>query len=317
MRIATFTSDNLDSVLKLLQKELPVERLSEADFARKVLLDTNFDPSGAYLATDEKGAAIGFALSIKRKRPLEDGVPDLERGWITLFAVESSMQRQGIGTALFDMAEEWLLAHGCSSVWISPYAPNYWTPGVDAAVNPAALSFLSQRGYRTAVRPLAMEALLAENWTIPPSVSSRMARLHSAGLEILPFETSSILPLTDFMTREFPGDWQRYLRETMLDMVAGRRPPKELLLAFDRGILVGFAQSEAERFGPVGVAAAERGRGVGAVLLYQSLARMKARGHTRAWFMWTNDETADRLYSPAGFTVTRRFEVMTKQFANI
>lgn len=310
--LAPFTGEDLASVLRLLRQTLPQEPITEASFTRKVLLDPNFDASGALMARDVSGEAVGFLLAMARRRPLEDGPDDRERGWITLFAVAAAARRQGIGTALFDQAEVWLQAQGCTSLWISPYAPNYWTPGVDEAAYPEALRFLQQRGYSTLLRPLSMDASLVGGWKTPEWAEERSRLLANQGLQIKRFEPRDALALTDFLRQEFPGDWQRYVRETMLDMTAGRRPPEELILALEEGRVVGFAQSEGERFGPFGVGDSGRGRGVGAALLFYALEGMRARGHHHAWFLWTDEKTADRLYRAAGFRETRRYAVVRK-----
>lgn len=301
--------------MRLLRLSLPLEAVTEASFTRKVLLDPNFDAAGALAAWDPSGEAVGFLLALTRRRPLEDGPSDRGRGWITLFTVTHRARRQGIGTALFDRAETWLRERGCASVGIAPYAPNYWTPGVDEAAYPEALAFLCKRGYTTIARPLSMEASLTAGWHVPEWTLERSAELAQQGVGMALFEPRHVQALTDFLRREFPGDWQRYLRETMLDIVAGRRPADELVLAFEGETILGFAQSEGERFGPFGVAESVRGRGVGVALLFCALDGMRARGHPRAWFMWTDDKTADRLYRAAGFRETRRYTVARKMLA--
>jgi mycothiol synthase len=299
-------------VLRLLKRNLPKESITEESFTRKVLLDPNFDPNGALTAFDVYGEAVGFLLALRRRRPLEDGAVDTDRGWITLFAVPESARRQGVGTLLFDHAEAWLRQQGCATVLISPYAPNYWTPGVDEAAYPEAAPFLHKRGYTTVSRPLSMEVALTAQWDVPEWAAQRLAALLYQGITIAPFHPQHVVALTEFLRREFPGDWQRYLRETMLEIVAGRRPADELLLAFGGETLVGFAQSEGERFGPFGVAAGMRGHGLGAALLCDALTGIRARGHGRAWFLWTDDRTADRIYRPFGFRETRRYSVVKK-----
>lgn len=312
MRISSFTGGDLASVLRLLRQSLPQEPITEASFTRKVLLDPNFDADGALVAFDAFGEVGGVLLALTRRRPLEDGPADPDRGWITLFAVAEQVRRQGIGTMLFDRAEEWLRERGCTAAWISPYAPNYWTPGVDEGAYPEALVFLQERGYTTLSRPLSMDVSLTGAWDVPEWAKERRQGLALQGIEMTRFEPRHVPALTDFLRREFPGDWQRYVRETMLDIVAGRRPVEELALAFDGETLIGFAQSEGERFGPFGVAASLRGRGVGAALLFYALDGMRARGHHTAWFLWTDDKTADRLYHAAGFRETRRYAVVRK-----
>ena len=300
-------------MLAFLRQNMPQEPITEASFARKVLLDPNFDASGALVARQHAaGEPLGFLLALTRRRPLEDGPDDTDRGWITLFAVAEAARRQGIGTALFDQAETWLRRRGCVSVSISPYAPNYWAPGVDEAAYPDAIAFLHARGYAAVSRPLSMDASLTGGWSVPEWGRACCTELARQGIRIVRFHPRHTLPLTEFLRREFPGDWQRYVRETMLDIVAGRRPIAELLVAWEGRTLIGFAQSEGERFGPFGVADAVRGRGVGAALLFQALEGMRQRGHHNAWFLWTDDKTADRLYRGAGFRETRRYAMMRK-----
>jgi GNAT superfamily N-acetyltransferase len=310
--IAPYHADDLAAVVALLQATLPAEPITERSFARKVLLDPNFDPAGALVARLPPGEIIGFLLALARQRTLEEAPSDGERGWLTLFAVAPSARRQGVGTALLTAAEEWLRAQNRATVWVSPYAPNYWTPGVDEAAYPEALAFLQRRGYETSSRPLSMEVSLAEGWRAPEWVSEHQRRLEAAGTLFVSFEARHILPLTAFLRREFPGDWQRHLRETMLDLVTGRRPADELLLAVQEEQVKGFAQSEGGRFGPFGVEAAARGQGIGAVLLFRHLDGMRSRGHRNAWFLWTDDTTADRVYRAAGFRETRRYSVLRK-----
>ena len=83
-------------------------------------------------------------------------------------------------------------------------------------------------------------------------------------------------------------------------------------MAVEAGRVLGFAQSEGERFGPFGVAGSARGRGIGAALLVHMLAEMQARGLCSAWFLWTDDATADRLYRAVGFRETRRYAILRK-----
>ena len=119
--------------------------------------------------------------------------------------------------------------------------------------------------------------------------------------------------VTDFLKQEFPGDWQRYVGDAMRDMLSGRRPWEELRLLLQAEDVIGFAHCERERFGPFGVAKGWRGKGLGALLLYDTLWEMQRRGLHNAWFFWTDDATAERLYKPAGFRETRRYAVLCKK----
>lgn len=311
--IAPYSLRDFEPVVRLLQDCLPLEPIMPESFARRVLLDVNFDPQGALVAKDGDDAVVGFLLALDRKVSLEDAPPDSDKGWITLFAVTPSARRHRLGSRLLQQAEDWLRARQRKTVLISPYAPGYWTPGVDEAAYPEALAWLQKRGYVTAARPLSMQAELDADWNYPETTEAHLRQQAEQGLRILSFSPEWIPALADFLRREFPGDWQRHIRETIHEILKGYRPSEELWLAVcEQERIIGFAHSEKERFGPIGVADSERGKGVGALLMAQTMQAMRSRGMACAWFLWTNDATAERFYRPAGFKEARRFALLKK-----
>jgi GNAT superfamily N-acetyltransferase len=126
-----------------------------------------------------------------------------------------------------------------------------------------------------------------------------------------PFEPALTLPLLEFVRKEFPGDWVRVVRETATKILAGESANR-LIAALDDENIVGFAHHENERFGPIGVAANQRGRGIGQVLMFATLQAQREAGFRTAWFLWSDDKTAERIYNVAGFKETRRFALMKK-----
>ncbi|MHB1457290.1 MAG: GNAT family N-acetyltransferase [Armatimonadota bacterium] len=317
IRFEPFTSDMADDVVHLLQRELHADPITQETFSLKVLLDPNFREDLAVTAKVD-GKVVGFMLGIIRRHPLEDAPFDGDKSWITLMAVDSEYQRTGIGSAMLDMVIDSMRVNHTRSVWVSPYAPNYFTPGIDEHAYPNAIRFLEKHGFRTAFRPLSMEANLVE-FHIPDWVSDKAYRLAEDGCTILapgrecPPRHSAIKDsLTQFLKTEFPGDWQRIIREAMESEDESRNPGSCISVMMKDGVCVGFAHNDGDRFGPFGVAASERGRGLGAVLLSSRLESMLRQGFVRAWFMWTNDQTA-RLYARFGFQETRRFAVMTRE----
>lgn len=307
--IRPFTPTDLEPVVTLLERTLVADPVSNEMFQRKVLLDSNFDPNGALVAVED-GGVVGFVLGITRKFPIEDQAPDFDRAWITLMSVDPSRQRCGIGMELLRELEPYLIEKGSTGIWVSPYAPNYFTPGVDVNAYPGAVEFFKKNNFTEVYRPLSMDASLL-NLRTPEWVSEKDRLLVEDGLAVETFRPDHILPLLEFVKAEFPGDWQRYIRETMSRIVRGQDCPDHLWVAVERGKVLGFAQHEGERFGPFGVSARERGRGIGAVLLFKCLHAMKCKGLHSAWFMWTDDKTA-KLYQQAGFVESRRYVVMRK-----
>ncbi len=296
-----------------MKEVLPAETISDASFARRVFLDPNFRAEGCFVAKNRAGETCGFLLSIAPLNFNDDIHPE-KVGWITLFAVATDCRKIGLGSKLFEVAESWLKSKGASCVLISSYPQGYWTPGVDESLYPEALSLLLKREYEVVSRPLSMSVKLNADWQAPEWALDKMCEEEDSGVRIVAYSPIHTPVLLDFLSCEFPGDWERHLKETLRDILSGMRPFEEIQLVFDRNGLIGFAQNEGERFGPFGVAKSQRGKGVGAILMFRTLQEMQSRGLSKAWFMWTNDSTALRLYAPAGFKETRRFSILKKLF---
>jgi mycothiol synthase len=302
--IRPFEPNNLVGVLRVLDEAMPADPISEPRFTRQVLLDPNVRADGMPVAM-RGGRVVGFCLSIARQTPLENAPSDADRGYVTLLAVAPDVQRTGVGGSLLQHAEAYLKSQGRAVVMVASYAPGYFIPGVDVNAYAGALQFLKKHGYGEVYRPLAMETSLW-NLSVPPWVREK-----GRAVELKPFEPALTLPLLDFARKEFPGDWVRVVRETAARIIAGDSPNR-LIAALDGGQIVGFAHYENERFGPIGVAASQRGRGIGQVLMFATLQAQREAGFRTAWFLWSDDKTAERIYNVAGFKETRRFALMKK-----
>jgi GNAT superfamily N-acetyltransferase len=207
--------------------------------------------------------------------------------------------------------EDYFASRDCRTAIVSGYAPGYFVPGVDPVAYPEALALLEKLGYKEVYRPLSMDSDLVRLRT-PDWLPPKEQALVEAGVVFEPYRPELILPLLDFMKVEFPGDWQRFLRDAMCRITTGEYHPTNLWIAHVDGNVLGFAMHGNDcRFGPFGVAAKERGRGLGCVLLLRILHGMRAKGLHNAWFLWT-DEVAARVYDAGGFKETRRFAYMRK-----
>ncbi len=307
--IAPYRGKDLEAVVDLLQTSLHADAVTQELFIRRVLLDPNFHADGVPVARSA-GKVVGVMVSVAPRYPLEDEQTRPERGYITLMAVDPRYRRQGIGSQLLQRVLAFLHSRGCQTVLVSPYGPGYWTPGVDEAAYPHAIAFLQAQGFRTVSRPLSMDASLVGGWAIPSWTLERCEELHKQGVRISPLAFHLLPDLLAFLRREFPGDWQSLVRRAAEQIAGGQRPPSDILLAHARGQVLGFSHHHGERFGPFGVALKHRGRGIGAALLFHTLEVMRREGRHNAWFLWTDDATADRIYRAAGFRETRRYAVM-------
>lgn len=309
---------SFQGIARAIQRSFPEEGLDADRLATQVLWDQNWEPGGTFVLQSEEGGpedVRGFCLAFHRRMPLPHMPLDADRGYITLFGVDEDLRRQGHGTRLLNAAEDYLRGKGATRALVSPYAPGYFWPGVDVARYAPALDFLLANGYREIMRPLAMETRLADvkrpDW-LRKKVDALQADA-ATSVEIRPYHPDLAPSIHDFMVAEFPGDWERWVRDAALDIHAGRAAPNRLLFAWDNATssVVGMVHWNNERFGPVGTAPRVRGRGIGAWLTFAALEAMRDSGKQVGWFLWTDDKTAE-LYKEAGFRENRRFALMAK-----
>lgn len=305
--ISPFQPGDLDGVVSLLNREMTADPTASANFQRRVLLDLNFNPSGAPVAKDGD-KVVGFMCGMVRKYLMEDQTPDTDRGFITLLAVDRDYRRQGIGTRLWEQVRSYFKERGAKTAIVGTFAPNYFVPGVDQVAYADAIEFFKKQGFTMPVTVLSMDSNLLELKT-PDWIVEKEAKLVSEGVTFEVFRPEHTLPLIDHLRECFPGDWQRYLRESMVRKTMGHFDRGEIYVAMHEGKCLGFCQHENERFGPFGVDDRERGRGIGAVLLLKCLHGMKALAIHNAWFMSTTDDAA-KVYIHGGFRETRRHAVM-------
>lgn len=333
LTIRPFQPSDIGGVVALLKESLAPEAIDEAKFARQVLLDPNLLPKGALVAEalgeSTKGGIAGFLLAIARQAPNGERIPDRERGYITLFAVHPDQRGKGVGGTLLEEAEVFFITQNRREIWVSPYSPGYFTPGVDVAAYAEGLAFLKKRGFEEVTRPVSMET--TTEVAAPAWVVEKEQRAAAEGVRFEAWRPELTLPLLAFAGKEFSPDWTRYVREAVEGILRGD-PSERLWVAWTEGgdrkpasifdkeddtpadwpRVLGFSHFDGERFGPIGVAASERGRGIGQALMFKTLASQEMAGAKRSYFLWSDDKTADRLYQSAGFREVRRFAVLKK-----
>lgn len=308
---------DVGKIVRLLARAIPEEAIDEARWVRQVLLDPNFDPNCCLLAWDSGGhgpdqSPVGVALGMVRRVPLENAPPDFDRGYVNLLGVIPEFRRRGIGALLLAELEKAFIGRGARTAQVSGYAPGYFAAGVEVERQAAAVRLFARHGYREVYRPLAMEVSLWD-FAIPAEVEAVEERLRGEGVVLAAYEPVHTLPILAFAEKEFRGDWVRFVREAIRDIVGGA-DRRRLIVALDTrsGESLGFSHYAGERFGPIGVSARHRGRGIGLALMYRTLEAQRLAGYRAAWFLWSDDPTAAKIYERAGFREVRRYAFMRK-----
>ncbi len=297
-------------LLSVWNAALFADPISATTWRAKVLLDPNFDREGCLVA-EVDGEVRGFLLSLVRRVPFFGQGYEPEQAWITAFGVAPGWEGRGLGSALLGATLDRLKGLGRTSVALSPYVPNYFTPGADASAYARGIEFLTKRDFEVIERPISMRAELT-GFRIPDEIQERAAALRNEGIEIRPATPADIVPVLDFIPRHFTWDWHREASGVFNDLFAGDHRFVGMMVAMQDREVLGYAEHRGERFGPFGVHTGLRSRGIGRVLLAHTLHEMLKKNFHAAWFLWTGDDAA-RLYSQVGFHEVRRFAVLKKQ----
>jgi mycothiol synthase len=254
---------------------------SDLEAIRRFLPEANDAPYDVAQVAEEKcfGAGASGPPSTLLAVNDRDGIEGLAvtcGNAIRILAVARSARRRGIGAALLAEAEKQLRRR--KRIVVAAEAGNYFTPGVDAR-DAETIRFFERRGYHRsdetdnlAVDTAAMNAVL----TAAPQSGLPYRAHHERRTEALAY-----------IEREFGPVW-RFESEPAFD----REEPSMFLIEHE-GSIAGFAAHDANNrglgfFGPTGVSAALRGRGMGRLLLLASLADLREHGFSRVIIPWTD-----------------------------
>ncbi len=291
---------------------MPTDGISEKTFITRILADINFERAGLIIA-EEDNRIVGGLMAVVRRTPMSGTDIEPDTGWITTFFVHPDYRQRGIGHALMDAADTYFCRHNRNTIYFASYTPGYFAPGIDRIQYPWGAALLEASGFQKLYQAAAMDKNLV-GFEIPKDVRDVEAVRRADGYHVEKLTLPYVTEVINFSDREFNPDWTRSIREALKTGV----PMSNILVVLRDEKVVGFCIYGAydginERFGPFGVAASLRGTGLGKVLLYRCLEQMRQDGLHTAWFLWTGEkEAAGHLYLRAGFTITRRFDVMKK-----
>lgn len=259
--------------------------------------EPNFDPEGSR-AVMRDGRMIGL-IALKRRQVAMGNQPADQKGWISALVVDPAEQGKGLGSALLDEALTHLRRFSAEPVGIGS-DPSHFFPGIPFGCRPA-LDWFTRRGAIPGSPACDLATLEMASFEHPEAAQQAFSR--EPGVEYRPLAEGEQEALQAFMRQEFPGRWaweiDRHLEE--------RGNLEDVMLALDGGQIVGFARIHgpwSARFGPgiywaplfpgahggmgpIGVGAAQRGRGIGLGLLSSAIATLRDRGAQSAVIDWT------------------------------
>lgn len=267
------------TLTSLWNTAVPEEPLSEDE-----LLGVLWDTPGVVLG-DASGTAAVAATTYEA-----DG---LRIGSIRLVVVHPDHQRRGVGRALVEAGESWIVEHG--GVWggLGAEAPQYLFPGIDFT-NVAGLCLAEACGYEPVDSSFNMSLPVSVRAPVPPGVSVRRV--------VDDADAEAVLAMI--------GDhWPGFAPETRAGIEAG-----SVIGAFVGSRAVGFCTHSASRvgwIGPLGTDPAFGGQGIGSALTAAACADLMVAGLQVGEVCQVGPV---RFYAGMGAETSRVFRKFFKQF---
>ena len=310
IRLESFHQDKFQQVLTCWNESLTYDGIDEERFKQLILLDENFNPDLFLIAlNDEK--VLGFCYGIRRKIPyLERGLEE-NRGWIVIMGVLPEYQNQGIGTLLCDEVERRLKNMGTKEITLCAYSPNYFFPGIDKRYQ-NAIAFFEKRNYIYRAESVSMQRSLWD-YHMAEQYKEKIVSLAKDGIHIIRYNDEYMLPLLDYLLKNFGAGWKR---NALIAMQKKEANDTILLVVDEHHEILGFCMRKIDgndaRFGPFGVSEHLRSKGIGGVLFEYMMQEMKQKGIYYLYFLWT-DGAAQRFYERHGVKVYRTYQLYRKE----
>ena len=308
-----YASGDLDELVALWNRCLVADPTNPRWFARSVLTDRHFALDGLIVATVDD-ALVG-AIYAAHTLP-EEEIDRPRVGYVPFFFVDPDRRQRGIGHQLMAHALTYLHERGCSAVEFAMLVPHYVAPGLDEDAYPAARGLLLSAGFTEHGRAVSMGRSLL-GFAVPDEVRQLRAQREREGYAIVTPSDGELAAVIAFAEQEFGLDWGTAVRDSAWRDHEVR--PVTVVRSGER--ILGFATHSAnrpvaERFGPIGVSGEARGLGLGRLLLYETLVKMRSVGLQNAWFLTAEEDApAGALYVSAGFGVLRRWSLWSHGLA--
>jgi beta-N-acetylhexosaminidase len=290
--------------------------LSQAAFHHKTVASEVYRPGDHFVAETGDGM-IGFAATQTRTFPGELR----PRGELMVVMVDPAFQRRGVGRTLIEQALTSLRERGVEQVQLGAGGLSYFWAGVPTNL-PGAWPFFESCGWTETERSFDLVRELGD-YSTPPWVYERT---HRAGIRITPAEDADLPAILAFEAAHFPR-WLVYF-----ERVAAHGAASDIVLATDaEGQIVGtsyvvdFRSSWQQGFvwqqllgddiggvGPLGVAEAMRGQGIGLALAARVTELLQSRGIATSYvgYTWLVD-----WYGRLGYRVWREYRMSWKKLS--
>ena len=298
--------------------------MSQEEFNAHVFKNPNFQAEGTFLAVEgEKLLGIGSALV----RSSDDNNPNAS-GYIHTFIVKKEYRRQGIGSKLLELCEEYIKSKGRKSSrlvflspinypWYIPHTDHHLHPGTPAVrINSEFYIFLYHHNYFVNSIHEGFHLPLSE-YELPESVVKKMEENNKKGLYVEIYDPNKHYGVEEFCQKieKSNAGFANAIRNNLK-----KEEPKPFLCANVNGKMVGWTgamwneESGRGHFDGIIVDEDIRGAGLGKALFCYLCYQSKLNGAKYMTFFTGLDNPARYIYLSAGFKIAQSFADMKKNF---
>ena len=294
-----------------------------AEFETRYIGDPDFSFEGAFGAFDGD-ELIGYAIGLIRAQNASN--PNAP-GYLNLFVVKQSYQRQGIGSHLIELVEGFIKEKGRPSIQASFYLPlcyRWFIPGFPGHDHPCAPGirvnspeyfFLLHRSYAAIAFEDAFHLPLS-SYEYSPAIKDIMERNAKDGLTIHFYQEGVDHGLEEFYQDIQAIDFEKCIRANLL---LDKPNPFLVITNQDHEVKgwTGALWNEASgrgHFDGIIISESIRGRGLGKALFASLAYESKKNGAQFMTFYTGLNNHARYIYMGAGFKIVQTYALMRKVF---
>ena len=325
MKYLLFKEEFKDGIYELFfdfqKEEKFFKELSREEFERILFLNPEFKKEGTFVCLDND-KIVGVISSLIRSTDIDN--PNAS-GYIHTFIVKKEYRRQGIGSKLLELVEEYFKNNGKASSrvvflgcinypWIIPHT-NHLHPGCPGVrINSEYYLFLYHHGYFVNSIHEGFHLNLCD-YQLPDKVAKKIENAKEHGIDIELYDPNKHFGVEEFCeVIDNPG-FANAIRNNLK-----RDEPRPFVIASDHGKMVAWTgaiyveESGRGHLDGICVSPLARKGGLGTGIFSKLCIELKQRGAEYMTFFTGLDNPARYIYLGAGFNVAQSFADMKKVF---
>lgn len=296
------------------------EEVSYEFFLNNTINHFEFDENGSFIALDDN-IIVGFIFSHIRKIEKDNNIYP---GYISTIIVKPSYRKHGIGTALINLAINYLKEQGKTKVafgypgtinwpWYIPHTLKHdhnGAPGL--AYNQDFYIYLLNEGFKIYEEEDAFHLDLSK-YERPEIVSRDLENAKKDGIVIELYDPNKHYGLEEFFKEINAEPFERVIRANL-----AKEKPNPFAVISDNGRIKGWTgafyteESGRAHFDGIIISPSIRGRGLGRALFSFLAEYSKTNGSSFMTFFTGRDNIARNIYMSLGFKIVQSFALVKK-----